>query len=367
MENVLEVRGLEKNYGRRKVVNGVNFCVRESEIVGLLGPNGAGKSTSFKMTCGIVKPDRGQVFLGEREVTEWPMFRRASEGRMGYLAQESSVFRKLTVEQNILAIFELLGVSYRERRKRTEGLLEDFDITHIRRSKAARLSGGERRRLEIARCLVTDPQIVMLDEPFAGIDPVTVQSIQEIISKLRARGIAILITDHAAREILQTVDRCYVISKGSVLCEGNPNQIMQHPDVRKEYLGDISDNFQRPAPESLSEMGSDPLRRGQIFNENDSPPKGQTPFRAGSQSVTPIAKPGSRPAPGPSQIRLADTQPENVESEATIDVGQSDEQPATIPTPHGWFRRTKPTPAQHVPATNDQPAAQRPTRRRTDV
>jgi lipopolysaccharide export system ATP-binding protein len=334
MENVLEVRGLEKNYGRRKVVNGVNFCVRESEIVGLLGPNGAGKSTSFKMTCGIVKPDRGQVFLGEREVTEWPMFRRASEGRMGYLAQESSVFRKLTVEQNILAIFELLGVSYRERRKRTEGLLEDFDITHIRRSKAGRLSGGERRRLEIARCLVTDPQIVMLDEPFAGIDPVTVQSIQEIISKLRARGIAILITDHAAREILQTVDRCYVISKGSVLCEGNPNQIMQHPDVRKEYLGDISDNFQRPATESLSEKGSDP-------------PKGQTPFRT--------------------QIRLAVTQPENVESEATIDDAESDEQPATIPTPHGWFRRNKPTLAVHVPATNDQPAAQRPTRRRTDV
>ena len=134
MKNVLEVRGLEKKYGRRKVVDGVNFCVRESEIVGLLGPNGAGKSTSFKMTCGIVKPDRGQVFLGDQEVTEWPMFRRASEGRMGYLAQESSVFRKLTVEQNILAIYELLGVSYRERRKRTEELLEDFDITHIRRS-----------------------------------------------------------------------------------------------------------------------------------------------------------------------------------------------------------------------------------------
>ncbi len=334
MVNVLEVRGLEKKYGRRKVVNGVNFCVGESEIVGLLGPNGAGKSTSFKMTCGIVKPDRGQVFLGEQEVTEWPMFRRASEGRMGYLAQESSVFRKLTVEQNILAIFELLGVSYRERHKRTEDLLEDFDITHIRRSKAGRLSGGERRRLEIARCLVTDPQIVMLDEPFAGIDPVTVQSIQEIIAKLRDRGIAILITDHAAREILQTVDRCYVISKGSVLCEGNPDQIMQHPDVRKEYLGDISDNFQRST----------------------------------NSSTTPNARPSSPSTPPLSTVRLADV-PEPEDREASSAEAVPDEPAATIPVPHGWFRRSKPAPAprESVNATSNQPPTQRPVRRRTDV
>ena len=329
MVNVLEVRGLEKKYGRRKVVDGVNFCVHESEIVGLLGPNGAGKSTSFKMTCGIVKPDRGQVFLGEQEVTEWPMFRRASEGRMGYLAQESSVFRKLTVEQNILAIFELLGVSYRERRKRTEDLLEDFDITHIRRSKAGRLSGGERRRLEIARCLVTDPQIVMLDEPFAGIDPVTVQSIQEIIVKLRERGIAILITDHAAREILQSVDRCYVISKGTVLCEGTPDQIMQHPDVRKEYLGDISDDFQRP--------------------------------------VGPAAAPASRSKLRPSTVRLAATEEEEEIETATVNAA-ANETEATIPAPHGWFRRSKPTTtAPTVTAANNQPAPQRPVRRRTDV
>ena len=330
MVNVLEVRGLEKKYGRRKVVDGVNFCVHESEIVGLLGPNGAGKSTSFKMTCGIVKPDRGQVFLGEQEVTEWPMFRRASEGRMGYLAQESSVFRKLTVEQNILAIFELLGVSYRERRKRTEDLLEDFDITHIRRSKAGRLSGGERRRLEIARCLVTDPQIVMLDEPFAGIDPVTVQSIQEIIVKLRERGIAILITDHAAREILQSVDRCYVISKGTVLCEGTPDQIMQHPDVRKEYLGDISDDFQRPAG--------------------------------------PAAAPASRSKLRPSTVRLAATEDEE-DGDGSVAVSATSSEPAaTIPAPHGWFRRSKPTtPAPTASATTNQPAPQRPVRRRTDV
>ncbi len=239
--DVLEVIGLEKVYGRRKVVGGVSLRVGEAEIVGLLGPNGAGKSTSFRMTCGIVKPDRGQVFLGGVEVTDWPMYRRAREGRMGYLAQESSVFRKLTVEQNILAVLELLGMPYRQRKARTEQLLEEFDIKHIRKSRAARLSGGERRRLEIARCLVSDPQIIMLDEPFAGIDPVTVQSIQQVIAKLRDQGISILITDHAAREILDTVDRCYVISKGTVLCEGPPDAVKQHPEVRKEYLGDIGD------------------------------------------------------------------------------------------------------------------------------
>ncbi len=167
--DVLEVIGLEKVYGRRKVVGGVSLRVGEAEIVGLLGPNGAGKSTSFRMTCGIVRPDRGQVILGGVDVTDWPMYRRAREGRMGYLAQESSVFRKLTVEQNILAVLELLGMPYRQRKARTEQLLEEFDIKHIRKSRAARLSGGERRRLEIARCLVSDPQIIMLDEPLQAL------------------------------------------------------------------------------------------------------------------------------------------------------------------------------------------------------
>lgn len=249
MSSVLEVEGLEKTYGRRQVVAGVSLRVNEAEIVGLLGPNGAGKSTSFKMTCGIVKPDRGRVVLNGLEVTDWPLFRRASEGGMGYLAQESSVFRKLSVEQNISSLFELLGVPHAERKQRTQRLLEDFEITHIRKSKAGRLSGGERRRLEIARCLVSDPKIIMLDEPFAGIDPVTVQNIQQIIAKLRQRGIAILITDHAAREILDTVDRCYVISKGAVLHEGTPDSVRNHPEVRKEYLGDIgSDSVLHVAP-----------------------------------------------------------------------------------------------------------------------
>ncbi len=239
--DVLTVVGLEKTYGRRKVVNGVSMRVGPSEIVGLLGPNGAGKSTSFRMTCGMVTPDRGQVFLGAEDVTYWPMFLRARDGGMGYLAQDSSVFRKLTVEQNISAILELLGYSWSQRRKRTDELLEQFNITHIRKSRASKLSGGERRRLEIARCLVSNPRIIMLDEPYAGIDPVTVQSIQQIIFRLRDTGISILITDHAAMEILSTVDRCYVISKGVVLKEGTPEEVKQHPEVRKQYLGNLQD------------------------------------------------------------------------------------------------------------------------------
>lgn len=319
--DVLEVIGLEKVYGRRKVVGGVSLRVGEAEIVGLLGPNGAGKSTSFRMTCGIVKPDRGQVFLGGVDVTDWPMYRRAREGRMGYLAQESSVFRKLTVEQNILAVLELLGMPYRQRKARTEQLLEEFDITHIRKSRAARLSGGERRRLEIARCLVSDPQIIMLDEPFAGIDPVTVQSIQQVIAKLRDQGISILITDHAAREILDTVDRCYVISKGTVLCEGPPDAVKQHPEVRKEYLGDIGDEPIQSAPAKI-------------------------PFSASRLTTSSV-----RPTDG------------------TTTSSQSEPQPGAAAA--GWFRpklrvHSEVEEASSEPATTTK-GPTRPTRRRTDV
>ena len=237
--SVLEATDLQKTYGRRRVVDGVNLRVGKAEIVGLLGPNGAGKSTSFRMICGMVQPDRGRVYLDGRDVTDWPMFRRARDGHMGYLPQEPSVFKKLTVEQNISALLELLGMDRKQRKARTNELLEEFNITHIRKSRAAGLSGGERRRLEIARCLVSDPKIVMLDEPFAGIDPVTVQSIQGVITQLRDSGISVLITDHAAREILGTVDRCYVIYQGRVLIDGTPEEVKRHPKVREEYLGDL--------------------------------------------------------------------------------------------------------------------------------
>ncbi len=236
---ILRADGLVKTYGRRKVVDGVTFEVARGEIVGLLGPNGAGKTTSFRMTCGMVEPDKGTVWLSGIDVTRWPMYRRAKDGGMGYLAQESSVFRKMTVEQNLLAMMELLKMGRRERRQRTEELLEQLDIVKIRRSSAAKLSGGERRRLEFARCLISNPTIILLDEPFAGIDPVTVQSIQDLIRDLKKRGIAVLITDHAAREILQIVDRCYVISEGRVLCSGTPDEIKRNEEVKRKYLGDL--------------------------------------------------------------------------------------------------------------------------------
>lgn len=236
---ILKADGLVKIYGRRRVVDGVSLEVNPGEIVGLLGPNGAGKTTSFKMMCGIVKPNRGKVFLQGKDVTTWPMYLRSREGGMGYLPQKSSVFAKLNCEQNLKGMMQLLGFSRRDQKSRCQELLEQFKITHIRKSKAGDLSGGERRRLEIARCLVSEPQIIMLDEPFAGIDPVTVQSIQVVIKELSQQGIAVLITDHAAREILQVTDRTYVVSAGRILCSGSADEIVQHAEVKSKYLGEI--------------------------------------------------------------------------------------------------------------------------------
>ena len=236
---ILSVDGLVKAYKRRRVVDGVELSVSAGEIVGLLGPNGAGKTTTFRMICGMVKPDAGTVYLSGENVTSWPMYLRAREGGMGYLPQQSSVFSKLSAEDNLRGIMQLLGFSRKRQRERCAELLEQFKITHIRKTAAGKLSGGERRRLEIARCLISEPKIIMLDEPFAGIDPVTVQNIQEIIRDLASDGIAILITDHAAREILQITDRTYVVSEGQILISGPPEMIIQNEIVRAKYLGDI--------------------------------------------------------------------------------------------------------------------------------
>ncbi len=245
---ILNVQGLVKSYGRRRVVDGVEFQVREGEIVGLLGPNGAGKTTSFRMTCGMVEPESGKVELSGVDVTRWPMYRRARDGGMGYLAQESSVFRKLSVEQNLLAVMEMLGMDRKTRRARTDDLMQQFGITRLRKSKAMSLSGGERRRLEIARCLVSDPRIILLDEPFTGIDPVTIDSIQGIIRDLRAKGISILITDHQVRETLEITDRSYVIRAGQVLCHGHPSEVLQNPEARKYYFGESMDHVASGPP-----------------------------------------------------------------------------------------------------------------------
>lgn len=235
---MLEARGLVKTYGSRRVVDGVDFEVYPGEIVGLLGPNGAGKTTSFRMTCGLIEPNAGKVTLNGLDVTHWPMFRRAKEGGMGYLAQESSVFRKLSVQDNLLGVMELLGMSRKQRRRRCDELLQQFNIGHLRKSQAMSLSGGERRRLEIARALVSDPKIILLDEPFTGIDPVTIDSIQDIIQALRDDGISILITDHQVRETLQITDRSYVIRSGQVLCHGHPEDVINNPEARRCYFGE---------------------------------------------------------------------------------------------------------------------------------
>ena len=248
---ILQAEGLVKTYGSRRVVDGVSFSVDFAEIVGLLGPNGAGKTTSFRMTCGMIDPDEGRVTLNDVDVTAWPMYRRAKEGGMGYLAQESSVFRKLSVEQNLLGVMELLNMPRATRRQRCDELLEQFGIEKLRKSKAGSLSGGERRRLEIARCLVSDPEIILLDEPFTGIDPVTIQSIQEIICDLKARGISILITDHQVRETLQITDRSYVVSSGKVLCQGTPAEVLANPQARELYFGSAIDVGSPPAADRL--------------------------------------------------------------------------------------------------------------------
>ena len=215
------------------------FCVEAGEIVGLLGPNGAGKTTSFRMTCGMIEPYAGKVTLGGQDVTRWPMYRRARDGGMGYLAQESSVFRKLTVEQNLTGMMEMLGIDRNRPGRAAATICSNSSRSPSCASRyAMSLSGGERRRLEIARSLVSNPKIILLDEPFTGIDPVTIANIQDIIRGLRDRGIAILITDHQVRETLQITDRSYVIRDGKVLCHGQPHEVLQNADARKYYFGE---------------------------------------------------------------------------------------------------------------------------------
>ncbi|MGL4943379.1 MAG: LPS export ABC transporter ATP-binding protein [Thermoguttaceae bacterium] len=234
---ILAVEGLIKVYGKRRVVDGVSFHVNAGEVVGLLGPNGAGKTTSFRMTCGLIKTNGGVVYLGGQDVTHFPMYRRSLDGGMGYLPQAESVFRNLSVQDNLLSVMELLGVSRPKRNARCEDLLEKFHLTHLRRNLGGGLSGGERRRLEIARALVSSPKIILLDEPFANIDPITVHGIQDIIRQLSRDGIAILITDHQVRETLQITQRGYIIRSGQVLCHGTPEEILANEEARKVYFG----------------------------------------------------------------------------------------------------------------------------------
>ena len=233
----LFTKGLKKSYNGRGVVKRVSISVRTGEVVGLLGPNGAGKTTTFYMVVGLIRPDKGKVFLDHVEITEMPIYRRARHG-VGYLPQEPSVFRKLTVEENIMAVLETLDLNRAEREERLAELLEELNLTSLARNKAYTLSGGERRRLEITRALVTSPSFLLLDEPFAGIDPIAVIEIQKIVSRLRARGIGVLITDHNVRETLEITDRAYIINEGTILESGTPKEISESDRARQIYLGE---------------------------------------------------------------------------------------------------------------------------------
>jgi lipopolysaccharide export system ATP-binding protein len=233
----LYLKDLEKSYSKRRVVNSVSLNVRSGEVVGLLGPNGAGKTTTFYMTIGLVRPDKGKVLLDDEDITDLPMYQRARKG-VGYLPQETSIFRKLTVKQNLMAILEILPIEPAERKRRAEMLLEELGIKHLQKQRANVLSGGEKRRLEISRALATNPSFILLDEPFAGIDPLAVNDIKSIIGHLKRRGIGVLISDHNVRETLGACDSAYILVDGKVLECGPPDQIAASQAVAQAYLGD---------------------------------------------------------------------------------------------------------------------------------
>ena len=232
----LRAEGLVKRYGKRTVANQVSFNVRQGEIVGLLGPNGAGKTTSFYMTTGLVVPNEGHVFINDQEITDYPVYKRARAG-IGYLPQEASVFRKMTVEDNVMSVLEMTDLNKEQRQERLENLLAEFRLNKVRKNKGDQLSGGERRRTEIARCLAIDPKFIMLDEPFAGVDPIAVEDIQHIVWRLKYRNIGILITDHNVQETLTITDRAYLLFEGKILFQGNPEQLAENQIVKEKYLG----------------------------------------------------------------------------------------------------------------------------------
>ena len=233
---VLRAEGLIKRYGKRTVVNDVSFNVRQGEIVGLLGPNGAGKTTSFYMTTGLIVPNGGHIYLGQQEVTKFPVYKRARAG-IGYLAQEASVFRKMSVEDNILSVLETTGKPRQYQIQKLEELIKEFRLQKVRRNKGDQLSGGERRRTEIARCLAIEPKFIMLDEPFAGVDPIAVEDIQHIVWRLKYKNIGILITDHNVHETLNITDRAYLLFEGRILFRGEPEELASNPIVKEKYLG----------------------------------------------------------------------------------------------------------------------------------
>ncbi|MCH5237711.1 MAG: LPS export ABC transporter ATP-binding protein [Muribaculaceae bacterium] len=236
LKGVLRTDGLVKRYGKRTVANHVSINVKQGEIVGLLGPNGAGKTTTFYMTTGLITPNEGKIFLNDTDITSYPVYKRAQLG-IGYLAQEASVFRKLSVENNIRAVLEMTPTSKEYQKEKLESLIAEFRLQEVRKNLGDRLSGGERRRTEIARCLAINPRFIMLDEPFAGVDPIAVEDIQEVVYKLKEKNIGILITDHNAPETLSITDRAYLLFEGKILFQGTSEELADNPIVREKYLG----------------------------------------------------------------------------------------------------------------------------------
>jgi lipopolysaccharide export system ATP-binding protein len=236
--HTLAADDISKSYKGRRVVNGVSIRVEQGEVVGLLGPNGAGKTTTFYTIVGLIPPDAGRVLIDNEDITDVPMYLRARQYGISYLPQEASVFRKLTVEENILAVLEAQPISWHERREKMEKLIDQLGLEHIRQNRGYALSGGERRRVEIARALCINPTFILLDEPFSGIDPIAVLDLQKIISSLKAGGIGVLITDHSVRETLAVTDRAYIIDEGRIFASGNPDQLANNPEVRRVYLGE---------------------------------------------------------------------------------------------------------------------------------
>ena len=233
---ILRADNIKKKYGSRMVVKGISLQVEQGEIVGLLGPNGAGKTTSFYMIVGMVQPNEGHIYLDDEDITDAAMYKRAQKG-IGYLAQEASIFRKLTVEDNILSVLQFTDLSKKEQKAKMESLIEEFSLGHVRKNRGDLLSGGERRRTEIARCLASDPKFILLDEPFAGVDPIAVEDIQSIVAHLKDRNIGILITDHNVQETLAITDKTYLMYEGGILKEGTPEELAQDETVRRVYLG----------------------------------------------------------------------------------------------------------------------------------
>jgi lipopolysaccharide export system ATP-binding protein len=234
---ILRTKDLFKKYKHRIVVSGVNISVRQGEVIGLLGPNGAGKTTIFYMIVGLINPRSGSIYLDDTEITNWTMYKRARTG-IGYLPQELSIFRRLTVEDNLMSIAQMLPISKIEQKEKVNLMLEDFGLTKLRKQLSITLSGGEKRRLEIARALITDPKFLILDEPFIGIDPITVYDVQKITKKLKEKSLGILISDHNVRETLEIIDRAYIINEGKIIFEGNAKELLENHEARKVYLGD---------------------------------------------------------------------------------------------------------------------------------